>query len=59
MVQMDADGKLIRDRIPEIIEDAGGQPSSRVLDEVERLSALLAKLQEESDELRAAAPRRE
>lgn len=55
MVQMDAEGKLVRDRIPEIIEAAGGQPSTRVLDKAERRSAMLAKLQEESDELRAAA----
>ena len=54
MRQMDAEGKLVRDRIPEIIEAAGGQPSTRVLDKAERLPALLAKLQEESDELRAA-----
>ena len=55
MAQMDAEGKLVRDRIPEIIEAAGGQPSTRVLDQAERLPALLMKLQEESDELRAAA----
>ena len=52
---MDAEGKLVRDRIPEIIEAAGGQPSTRVLDQAERLPALLMKLQEESDELRTAA----
>jgi predicted house-cleaning noncanonical NTP pyrophosphatase (MazG superfamily) len=55
MDQMDAEGKLVRDRIPEIIEAAGGHPSTRVLDKAERLPAMLAKLQEESDELRAAA----
>ena len=52
---MDTDGKLVRDRIPEIIEAAGGQATARLLDQAERLPALLAKLQEESDELRAAA----
>ena len=51
---MDAKGKLVRDRIPEIIEAAGGHPSTRVLDNAERLPAMLAKLQEESDELRAS-----
>ena len=40
---MDAEGKLVRDRIPEIIEAAGGQPSTRVLDKAERLPAMLAK----------------
>ena len=55
MVRMDTDGKLVRDRIPEIIEAAGGQATARLLDQAERLPALLAKLQEESDELRAAA----
>ena len=47
---MDTDGKLVRDRIPEIIEAAGGQATTRLLDPAERLTALLAKLQEESDE---------
>ena len=55
MVRMDAPGKLVRDRIPEIIESAGGQPTTRMLEPAERLPALLLKLQEESDELRAAA----
>ena len=55
MVRKDTDGKLVRDRIPEIIEAAGGQATARLLDQAERLPALLAKLQEESDELRAAA----
>ena len=57
MVRMDAPGKLVRDRIPEIIESAGGQPTTRMLEPAERLPALLLKLQEESDELRAAASR--
>ena len=52
---MDTDGKLVRDRIPEIIEAAGGQAATRLLDQAERLPALLAKLQEESNELRTAA----
>mgnify|MGYP003949591499 FL=1 len=52
---MDTDGKLVRNRIPEIIGAAGGQATTRRLDQAERLPALLAKLQEESDELRTAA----
>jgi predicted house-cleaning noncanonical NTP pyrophosphatase (MazG superfamily) len=51
---MDTDGKLVRDRIPEIIEASGRQPTTRVLSQAERLPALLLKLQEESDELRDA-----
>ena len=51
---MDATGKLVCDRLPEIIESAGGQPITRVLEPAERLPALLLKLQEESQELRAA-----
>ena len=51
---MDTDGKLVRDRIPEIIEASGGQATTRLLDQAERLPALLAKLQEESVELRTA-----
>ena len=55
MVLMDANGKFVRDRIPEINESTGGQPTTRVLESAERLPALLLKLREESDELRAAA----
>ena len=55
MVLMDANGKFVRDRIPEINESTGGQPTTRVLESAERLPALLLKLQEESDELRAAS----
>ena len=36
MAQMDAEGKLVRDRIPEIIEAAGGQATTRVLVQAER-----------------------
>ncbi len=52
---MDTDGKLVRDRIPKIIEAAGGQATTRLLDQTERLPALLPKLQEESDGLRDVA----
>jgi predicted house-cleaning noncanonical NTP pyrophosphatase (MazG superfamily) len=43
--------KLVRDKIPEIIRAAGGQPQLRRATQGERLGLLLKKLQEESDEL--------
>ncbi|MFF0306929.1 phosphoribosyl-ATP pyrophosphohydrolase [Streptosporangium sp. NPDC004379] len=49
-------GKLIRDRIPEIIEADGATAEVRVLDESELVPALMAKLIEEADELRQAGP---
>lgn len=52
---MDTDGKLVRDRIPEIIEASGRQPTTRVLRHAERQPALLLKLQEWSDKLCDAA----
>ncbi|HEX2312854.1 MAG TPA: NUDIX domain-containing protein [Thermomonospora sp.] len=42
--------KLVRDRIPEIIEAAGGHPETRTADEAEYLAALRAKLYEEAGE---------
>lgn len=51
---MTAHGKLVRDRIPQIIEESGGTPVTRILSEAERLPALLDKLDEEAAELRAA-----
>lgn len=42
--------KLVRDRIPELIEQAGKQAVTRVLDEGEYAQALLRKLQEEAAE---------
>ena len=48
-------GKLVRDRIPEIIEASGRPAAVRVLDDEEYDAALLDKLVEEVDELRAAA----
>lgn len=48
-------GKLVRDRIPEIVRASGRDPLVRQLDRDHRLPALLDKLQEEVDELRAAA----
>ncbi|WP_248959984.1 nucleoside triphosphate pyrophosphohydrolase [Sphaerisporangium perillae] len=49
-------GKLVRDRIPEIIEADGRTAKVRVLDESELVSALTAKLAEEAEELRQAEP---
>ncbi len=46
--------KLVRDRIPEIIQAAGHQPTTRVLDDSSYQSALLAKLLEEAQEARVA-----
>lgn len=51
---MDTNGKLVRDRIPEIIEESGRIARTRQLEPAERLPALLAKLQEETAELRSA-----
>jgi len=48
-------GKLVRDRIPEIVRASGRTPLVRQLEADERLVALLDKLQEEVDELRDAA----
>lgn len=47
-------GKLVRDRIPEIIAADGRVPRTRVLGASEYQDALLAKLGEETEELRTA-----
>jgi len=47
-------GKLVRDRIPEIIRAAGGDAQVRVLAEDELLPALTAKLIEEAKEAHGA-----
>ncbi|MDX6247883.1 MAG: hypothetical protein QOF10_1243 [Kribbellaceae bacterium] len=49
-------GKLVRDRIPEIITANGELPKVRVLEPQEVLPALIAKLHEEADELGSAEP---
>ncbi|WP_207400825.1 nucleoside triphosphate pyrophosphohydrolase [Actinomadura roseirufa] len=49
-------GKLVRDRIPEIIEASGRRATVRVLTEAELIPALMAKLAEETEELRRAEP---
>ncbi len=43
-------GKLVRDRIPEIIESSGAQPEITVLDDDAYDTALRAKLVEEVEE---------
>jgi len=43
-------GKLVRDRIPEIISASGGDPRISILDEAAYRAALRAKLAEEVDE---------
>jgi predicted house-cleaning noncanonical NTP pyrophosphatase (MazG superfamily) len=48
--------KLVRDRIPEIIKAKGQYPVIRVLDEPAYQAALLDKLAEETQEVRAAPP---
>ena len=45
--------KLVRDRIPEIMKEAGITPITELLNPQERLSWLLLKLQEETAELHA------
>lgn len=45
--------KLVRDRIPEIIEESGKTCTTRILTEAEYLAALDAKLQEELEEYQA------
>ena len=47
-------GKLVRDRIPELIRARGAEPITRVLDEAEYDAALRDKLVEEARELQAA-----
>jgi predicted house-cleaning noncanonical NTP pyrophosphatase (MazG superfamily) len=50
-----AEGKLVRDRIPEIIRAAGGEPHTRRLQGDELIAALLDKVVEEAHELREAS----
>jgi predicted house-cleaning noncanonical NTP pyrophosphatase (MazG superfamily) len=47
--------KLVRDRIPEIIQADGRHPVSRVLDDAAYRAALLSKLVEEAQEASHAA----
>ena len=48
--------KLVRDRIPAIIEESGRQCRTTVLTEPAFRAALLAKLVEEAQEVQAATP---
>lgn len=48
--------KLVRDRIPEIIQSQGHRPATRVLEDDEYQAALLAKLLEEAQEAQSAPP---
>lgn len=47
-------GKLVRDKIPDLIRASGRVPDVRVLDDAAYRSALHAKLLEEAAELRGA-----
>jgi predicted house-cleaning noncanonical NTP pyrophosphatase (MazG superfamily) len=47
-------GKLVRDRIPAIIRQAGRKPESRILERDDYRRALINKLFEEAEELRNA-----
>jgi predicted house-cleaning noncanonical NTP pyrophosphatase (MazG superfamily) len=49
-------GKLVRDRIPELIAAEGRTPTVRILNDQEYKEALLNKLCEEVAELREAEP---
>lgn len=48
---MKKNGKLVRDKIPEIIENSGKEPIIRVLDDNEYKEELLKKLYEEYNEV--------
>jgi predicted house-cleaning noncanonical NTP pyrophosphatase (MazG superfamily) len=48
--------KLVRDRVPEIVQSHGAHPVTRVLDKESYRQALLAKLLEEAYEAVAARP---
>ena len=48
---MKKDGKLIRDKIPEIIKSSGEEPIIRVLEDTEYKEELLRKLYEEYNEV--------
>jgi predicted house-cleaning noncanonical NTP pyrophosphatase (MazG superfamily) len=54
MVQQERSGKLVRDRIPDIIREAGGDPTTTLLEDEDYTEALRLKLLEEVEELLAA-----
>ena len=49
-------GKLVRDRIPDMIRASGAEPSCRTLDTSSYISALRKKVVEEAAELELASP---
>jgi predicted house-cleaning noncanonical NTP pyrophosphatase (MazG superfamily) len=51
--------KLVRDKIPQIIEDSGRKQRSRILDEKEYFEALIDKVIEEIQEYREAGDEEE
>lgn len=56
---MKKDGKLVRDKILEIIENSGKEPIIRVLDDTEYKEELLKKLYEEYNEVIEAKTKEE
>lgn len=56
---MKKDGKLVRDKIPEIIENSGKEPIIIVLDDNEYQEELLKKLYEEYNEVIEAKTKEE
>ena len=56
---MNKDGKLVRDKIPEIIENSGKEPIIRVLEDTEYKEELLKKLYEEYREVIEAKTKEE
>ena len=54
MANQGLSGKLVRDKIPEIIGADGGDPNVRTLNDEEYTASLKAKLIEEVDELLTA-----
>lgn len=56
---MKKDGKLVRDKIPEIIENSGKEPIIRVLEDTEYKEELLKKLYEEYNEVIEAKTKEE
>ena len=56
---MNKDGKLVRDKIPEIIENSGKEPITRVLDDTQYKEELLKKLYEEYREVIEAKTKEE
>src|SRR5450759_5274677 len=51
MVHEKRSGKLVRDKIPDVIRQAGGDPNTLVLSREDYSLALAAKLHEEVEEL--------